>query len=286
MAAPANAKPLRLSWSKLKEWEDCQAKGHLKAQGKALELRDSRVFFPGTVVDRCMRRWLEADAPVPGAMAGLVEEVLAFEQAEGERTGDGVVRWKGPGDKGQVIADCQECCRRLEPILLEHVVPHEYQCAVRFEVPFNVPHPDGRQVGIILTGEMDLLVRALDHSWLKVMDLKMTKNDDYWRSTFPQLNFYEIAAFAMLRQWPQESWLIQPMCKQPTLPFRFSIEDRRELLARIVRWAEGQWSGSFPPKSDGQWCTDCPVFHACPKFVGEMPGGRVRRTPSPGVLAA
>jgi PD-(D/E)XK nuclease superfamily len=276
-AIPAEPKPFKLSWSRLKELEECRAKGWLHYQKKFAEQRDNRAFFPGTVVDRVMRRWLEAAEQVPGAMVAMVNEVFDHEEATTQANGDGIVRWKHTRDRQQTQEDCRECVRRLEPILLRDVVPHEYQVAARFSVPISLPY-QGAQRDMMLGGEMDLMViegaqydgpgvRVPGTGVLKIKDLKMTKNAEYWRQTYPQLIFYEIAAWLMKLGWSAESSLIQPMCEQPVLSFVFGQEHRTEMLSRIVRASEYWWNGDHSPKVDNAGCAYCPAKLACPKMV-------------------
>jgi hypothetical protein len=262
--------PLRLSWSRIKEYELCAARPQLKALGKRSPITDIRVFFPGTVADRCMRAYLEAEEQVPGHMARTAREIMDREEETAKATGDGVVKWKSPKDREETLERIVRCVTRLEPILAEYVVPYNYQPAVRFEVPFDVPYQGGTRQ-ILLVGEMDLLVQCTaeqvsgvyTEAGTRIWDLKMTENNDYWRQTYPQLTFYEIAAFGMKLGWAKGSGLIQPLCDQQVLPFVFSLDQHREMMGRIVRAAEGWWRGDFGPKA-GSHCYNCPVLHACP----------------------
>lgn len=264
-------KPLRISWSRLKTWEECQAKGKLLADYGRPSTADIRGFFPGTVIDRCMRDWLNAPAQEPGWMAAKVDEIMDREEALAHETGDGTVRWKGPEDRNEVREWCKLMCIRLEPVLFQWVVPFEYQPALRFEVPMDI---GGRSA--LLTGEMDVLVRYpqdIQESGLaavRVFDLKGTKSTDYWKQTFPQLGFYELACWGMKLGWPVQSYLIQPHFDPPQnlLPFTFTMEHRTQLLARVYRYAESWWAGNFPPKADNAGCDRCVVRNMCPKFRG------------------
>lgn len=271
------SKPFRLSWTRLKELEECRAKGWLHAQGRFAQFRDNRIFFPGTVVDRAMRAFLDQPDPQPGSMVAAVDSIFDREEAAARDNGDGIVKWKTISDREATRAKCRECARRLEPILLEHVVPHDYQVAVRFEVPIQVPYR-GQPKEMRLVGEMDLLViEGAQHDGggqpvaqtgqLKVYDLKMTENNDYWKQTFPQLNYYGLACFGMKLGWPVKSYLIQPMCEVQVPAFDFSMDDKRELFSRIVRAAEYWWDGDHSPKADNDGCAYCPAKGACPKFV-------------------
>jgi hypothetical protein len=244
--------------------EDCRAKGWLYSQGKFEAMRNARAFFPGTVLDRVMRQWLEQDPPQPGAMPGLVDAVFDREEKAAPGNGDGVVQWKNLSDRKKTQEKVREAARRLEPILLEHVVPFEYQVAARFSAEIMVPW-QGQPRQMYLVGEMDLIVRQPDG--LHIDDLKMTENEDYWKQTFPQLTYYGLAAAFMGLGYPVQCSLIQPMCKQPRLPFGFTAEHYTEMLARICQAAEYWWRGDHAPKAGNDGCSYCPAQNACPKFV-------------------
>jgi len=234
-------------------------------------MRDIRIFFPGTVVDRVMRQWLEAEEQVPGAMPGMVDAVFDREEQTAQETGDGVARWKNITDRLETREKCRECVRRLEPILFERVVPYEYQVAAWFETKVLIPY-QGQQRELVLKGEMDLLVRKPEG--LVIDDLKMTENTEYWRQTFPQLTFYGIACAAMQLGWPVACSLIQPMCPQQVVPFTFAQDHYTEMWSRIVRAAELWWSGDHRPKAGNDGCGYCPAKNACPKFVVSGDGNR------------
>lgn len=266
---------LRISWSRLQEWEYCSEKGWLHRQGYRTPTAEIwPAMFAGTVVDRCMREWLSADHPEPGTMAGMVERVMKTEEQTALETGDGQLRWTGKS-KAKVREDCMECAAALEPLLLEHVVPYEYEVARRFEAPFTIPHPDGHQQQIKLTGELDLLVREgcqrdngiiVAPGKLRIWDLKMTRDGSYWRKTYPQLVFYEVCVRLLAGQWPEQSGLIQPLCEQQELHWTFSPEQRAEIMQRVCRMAEAIWSEQHSPKASNAGCDSCYVKHACVKF--------------------
>jgi hypothetical protein len=254
----------RLSWSKLKTLEECRAKGWLYSQGKFEALRDNRPFFPGTVLDRAMRMWLEQESPQSGTMPGMVTTLFDREEAAAPQNGDGVARWKNLSDRAETLEKCREAACRLEPILFEHVVPFDYQVAARFEVQVTVPWGQGNRL-LYLTGEMDLIVKP--PVGLRIYDLKMTENEDYWRQTFPQLTFYGLAAAFKGLGYPDATALIQPMCTQRFLLFDFTADHYQEMLARIVQAAEYWWKGDHLPKAGNDGCAYCPARNACPKFV-------------------
>ncbi len=224
-----------------------------------------------------MRHWLEQEHPEPGWMAANVDEILEKAEVDGRESGDGIVKWRDPGDKGRVRVWCRELVTRLEPILFDLVIPFEYQPALRFEVPLTIPGPDGVPREIRLRGEMDLFTRDRGTQATSVMDLKGTEDTSYWRKVTGQLVFYEIAAKIMTGSWPEVSRLIQPMCPEPVLPFYFSEDDRREMLVTICDVAADIWRGELPPKADNAGCNQCACKAACPKFAhgrGRVPVGR------------
>lgn len=284
---------LRLSWSQLRTHEECHQKRALQVAGHRSPASDIRGYFRGTVVDLCMREWLDSDDPKPGAMAAMVDARLEKAESDARDSGDGIVRWRGPGDKAAVARWCKELLIRLEPILFRHVIPLEYQPALRFSAPLVIPYLDGTPTKIELIGEMDILTRgeqptsgtaltarddmnqaALPPFGFCVWDLKGTEDGQYWRKVTGQLVFYEIATFLLWKSWPVQSGLIQPMCKEPVLAFRFTKSDRDDLLFRITKVATDIWRRDVTPNLRN--CHYCNVRHACPAHA--VPGGRGRTT--------
>lgn len=256
---------------------ECPQHAHLKEQGKRTPISDIRVFFPGTVVDRCMRRWLDQDSPQPGQMAAWCAQIMEDEERIARETKDGIVKWKGPDDKAEVLATCIECLTRLEPILTRLVLPYDYEPAVRFRVPLMVPYLDGTPQRIWLSGEMDLLVGAQvrgvrEH---EVWDLKMTTDSGYWRKTTGQLLFYDLAVLLLAGRYPLRCGLIQPMCKERELAFVFTDAQRRELLGHIAQYCSAVWRKEFPLRPTTDRCPWCDTRHACPRYAGDGGGGRV-----------
>ena len=259
--------PIRISWTRIRNHQECQRKGALVSAGMKSPVTDARNWFHGTVVDLVMRRWLEQDDPQPGWMAAHVDEILEKAETDCRETGDGVVRWRDPRDKDRVRAWCRRLVVKLEPILQERVLPHEYQPAWRFKTPLTVPGLDGRPRKVLLIGEMDLFTRNRATGVTSVLDLKGTEDTSYWRKVSAQLVFYEIAAKLLTGQWPEISRLIQPMCPEPVMSFTFTDDDRREMLGIICSVAADIWRGQLPPKADNAGCSWCPVKSACPKFA-------------------
>lgn len=241
---------------------------NLKNQGKGSKVADIRIYFPGTVADRVMRRWLDQDSPQPGQMQAWVAQILEAEEQAALATGDGRVRWKHVGDKAEVLAAVTECVTKLEPLLARFVLPYNYEPAVRFRVPLVIPFLDGTPQRIWLVGEMDLLVGwevpgARQHA---IWDLKMTRDNSYWRKTAGQLSFYELVVFAWTGAYPVVSGLIQPLCDEPYKLFEFPDEDRRVLFGDVARYASAVWRKDFPLRPDPDKCPFCDTRHACPRY--------------------
>jgi PD-(D/E)XK nuclease superfamily len=247
-------------------------KASLKAEGKRSKVTDIRVFFPGTVADRVMRRWLAQDKNEPGEMAAMVDEVMDEEEAIAAQTGDGIVRWRGPSDRAEVRAFCRELAGKLEGILADLVIPFDCETAWRFRVPLTIPYLDGTPQRIWLAGETDLLLSCDRH--YAVYDLKATRDNSYWRKNVGQLLFYELAVRVDRGAWPDVSGLIQPMCSDPVLRFSFTDSDRQALLSAVSGYCLDVWRRDRRMTDDLHLCSRCDVPHACPKYL--VPGGRGR----------
>jgi hypothetical protein len=209
-----------------------------------------------------MRRWLEQDEPQPGQMAGWVDEILDAEERKALEDGDGAVRWRTATDRDEVREFVRECVTRLEPLLYQVAVPSfDWQPAVRFSTPVRIPGLRGEPVTVLLVGEMDLLCRYRprgiptggtfkgDENRFFVWDLKATKDGQYWRKTVAQLVFYDLAVMSMLRHKTELVGLLQPMVEgQPVVHFAVTDDQRREMMARIIRCAHDIWRGDESPQ--------------------------------------
>lgn len=234
---------------------------------------DIRVYFPGTVVDLAMRKWLDQPEPEPGWMAAQVNTLLDQAESDAKSTGDGVVRWRTPTDKQDTRAWCLELVTRLEPILLDLVIPYAYTPAHRFTTQLTVPYLDNSPQTVHLIGEMDLLVRTVEEPWrFRVWDLKGTADKNYWRKVTGQLLFYDLAVACMFGAYPEVSGLIQPMCEQQVLSFYFTAEHRMEALQQIVRYCQATWAGDVAPKDGTSGCDRCEVRHACVRYAAPAHG--------------
>lgn len=262
---------LRLSWSRLRNHDECPAKGDLLRRHKS-PVTDIRSFYHGNVVDLAMRRWLSQEVPEPGWMLAQVDAI--FEEAEviARETGDGIVRWKGANDKAETREFCRELVTRLEPILAKYAIPFEWTPAKRFSVPISVEDLGGHMREIILVGEMDLLVRDCEGRYA-VWDLKATRDNAYYKKVLGQIAFYAIAVKAMYGKFPAMAGLIQPMCDQQVLPVTVDHDAVAQMAGRITKAARDILAGKVAPKEDNVGCAYCPVKHACPKFrFGGKPG--------------
>ena len=276
MSAPpaiVNGKQFRLSWSRMRAHQECRAKGHLQATGHRSPTADIRGYFHGTVVDRAYREWLNMDGTPAGWMEQHVAEILEREESSAQETGDGIVKWRSATDKTEVTQFCQETCRRLEMVSRELVLPYDWQPAVRFSVPIEVPWLDGSLRQIMLVGDMDLLVRRPEG--VEVWDLKATRDNNYHRKVTGQMMFYDIAWWGMNGTWPIRVGLIQPMCDVPVYPFVFDDASRRQMFASICTVAMDVFRGDVAPKPSQSACYNCAVKHACPVFSAPQGRGRV-----------
>lgn len=280
------ARPLRLSWSRLRLHTECPAKGALIAAGKKSPVSDYRNFFPGTVTDRCMRQWLQSsDSPERGWMRAQVDRVMDEEERNARESGDGIVKWKHASDRQEVREMCLQAVHQLEEDLWTELhlwkpPAFDWDAAPRFEVPITIPHPKGHREKIFLVGEIDLLIRRpfnekssydlyqfpgeRPETVVEVWDLKTTRDNQYWRKTLGQLIFYEIAVWGMTRQWPVCSGLFQPLCDETTPMWQFTMDHRTQMLQRIVSVAGDIWAGRLDPKPEKSRCGMCEVRHACP----------------------
>jgi PD-(D/E)XK nuclease superfamily len=254
---------LSISWSSLRAHLECRQKAFLLRSGKRSPSGNIRQFFHGTVADRIMRTWLLD--PQPGAMPGMVRATMDEEETKARETGDGVVRWRTPTDRAEMEEFCVELVTRLEPLLDEHVLAYDYDTAVRFKAPIQVPYLDGRPAWINLSGEIDLITRDPGGNY-RVWDLKATADDSYWRKTLGQLTFYDVCVQEMVGVPPVLSGLIQPMCKAPVLTFSFGEKERTQLLAAVARMASDIWQRDFRTKDGTSGCSWCPVRHACERY--------------------
>ncbi len=257
--------PVRVSWSQIRTSEECKQKGYLHRLGKRNSIANTRMFFPGTVVDTIMRTWLDGDDPRPGEMARMVGDIIELEEKKIKESSQGVLKWKDKSDKAAVTATCIEAATKLEPLLFQRVLPYDWEPAKRFKTQVKIPSTEGIPITIELVGEMDLLVKRSEDDYY-IYDLKITRDKHYWRKTLGQLTFYDICNFAMFGKFATGSALLQPLCDEQILDFKFSNSDYASMWNRVHRYAISRWDGNVDPKKGPEGCSWCDVKHACSKY--------------------
>lgn len=268
--------PIRISWSGLRTHEECKQRGFLTRTGKRATLDNQRVFFPGNVTDRTVRRWLEEDpAGNVGRMPSMVEEVID-QQYQSIKDEGGVMAWKDSGDRQKVLDDCIEAVTKIEPHLLKYVVPFEFKPDFKFQAPLQLPHPQGGMETVLLIGYMDIFVKD-NHGRYWVWDVKHTRDSSYWRKTIAQLGFYDLATELMFGQPMIRGGLMQPLCAKPLVPYQPTTDSRAQLTTRIAAMARDIWLDDKSPRQDTKECNWCSVKHACSKFQPVVQDDGTRR---------
>jgi hypothetical protein len=276
---------LRVSWSALKRWEGCHLRNQLTHEGNRAEVRDGRVFLPGTLADRAMRKFLEMQTGhQQGQMAEFVDQIW---DEHAVNSTEYKIKWRGDPrvDQAKVRNFAKLVVNNLEPFLFEKVLPHEYWPELRFSVSIRLPDLDGLKHEVTLVGGIDIAVLELpgrDRAML--YDLKATENEAYIRSIMGQLIFYGIA-WSILREQPHEqigAAYLAPAMPIAYHPLEVTIDDRRDMLARIVRYCQAQWSSPRSERRSGavdkegepvdpdKECWSCDVLHACPVRRGKV----------------
>lgn len=262
-------KRLKISWSGLQAHELCKHKAQLYRDKKKSPATNLRPFFHGIVADRIMRRWLEADEQRPGQMLAWVSEMVQVCLDRAKEEGDGLVKWKGVADRSLMTEWVERLVVRLEPFLLQSVVPFDYEPEYRFRVPIRIPDLFGELAEIDLVGGMDIIVREClgpPEVWA-AYDLKATENPDYLRKTLGQGVFYSLAHFAKVGIPFRTFAFVQPMVESnPVAYVDVTDADLRSMMSRIVKMAHDVWRGDTEPKASADGCAYCPVKHACLKF--------------------
>lgn len=254
---------MRLSWSGLRVQEECSEKGYHKRQGNFSKRNNQRVFFPVTVLDRVVRDWLDAGGETD-AMPDMVEAVMDREWKIIRDEG-GEISWRDSADRARVLSDVREAVDKIQPALQRLVLPFDYQSDYRFSVPVNLPHPAGGTEEILLIGAMDILVRDASGRFC-VWDVKMTRDNDYWRKTRGQLTFYDVAVLLSENSKTYKTGLLQPLCREEIKVFEISDNDRAQMMQRISAFARAVWNKERTPRQDTTYCRYCEARNACSKF--------------------
>lgn len=264
---------LKISWSSLQAHEFCRQRAHLMRERHKSPASDIRPFFHGIVADRVMRSWLESANPLPGEMVSWVDDFVESCVSTAKDTGDGVVKWKSRTDRSEMTDWVRVLLSRLEPMLLQWVIPFEYEPEFKFSVPIRIPYLDGGLAEVDLRGGMDILVREEEGPpavWAGY-DLKATANPDYLRKTLGQGIFYDLAVRAGVGKGssPRTFAFLQPMVEtNPVAHVTITDADRMSMLARITKVAHDRWRDDVSPKEGNEGCSFCQVRHACPKWAG------------------
>lgn len=291
---------LLISWSGLRRWEECRHKHLRYIQGKVSRTMDGRIFLPGTVADRVMREWLASPDPQPGQMEDAVEAMMerfANPQNEDDRKTARVIKWRGDPreDRAKVTEFVRDTVVKLEPILLEYVIPHDYEEELSFRTTIGIPYLDGRTVGVTLLGGIDIVTRLRDAIAIDagrtlfapgefvLYDLKATSDEKYVSKVVGQAIFYDIAFghwWGDPRQ-PRAFGFISPATNERLIWVKIDDAARRAMMERIIRFAHGMWRGEWEPKVSNTGCSYCECKHACDKFaLHTKPGEEGRRRAS------
>ena len=257
---------LWVSWSRLRSHNECKRKGSLQRAGKVREINNARGFFPGTVTDRVVTDWLNNEPEKnPGMMPHMVNDWIDKAKTDlKEQEGRDVV-WKSKVDRDEVRADCIQAVTRIELDLNEFVLPYDYQPDFRFKAPLMMPSPDGAMDLAVINGAMDILVRRPNGRFC-VYDVKMTRDNDYWKKTVGQLDFYSLATQIMFGEPALFTALLQPMCDKRVFEWGTPTAQLGRLMQSVQNYAWDVWSNDFPLAPNRKPCYDCDVKHACSRF--------------------
>lgn len=251
----------------MKRWENCP-QHQLRVIKKETEKQEKgRIFLPGTVCDLVQRRWLDQDDPQPGQMVEMVEQVFA----ETVDLAESRIHWRGNPikDQQEVKDHCRNMVTKLEPWLIQNVLPYDWQPEFKFRAEMEIPYicGDGVRAPVRMIGGIDIVVRD-DQGKFRLYDLKITKDAGYIRSTLAQLIFYDLAwgilqeDFEACNHWG----FVTPGLDEQFIPITVSQDDRRAMLSRIVKYAQGVWTDSWDPKADDEGCNWCEARNRCEKF--------------------
>lgn len=270
---------VRLSWSGLKRYENCP-QHHLRTiAGQTKSIQDGRIFFEGNVLDRAQRQYL--DNPFAG-MAGqptlddLVKVWFKRLSDPQDEEFEYVIRWRGDSreDARKALEKCLAGAAALQPLLERHVLPYAWEPEKRFKTwiglpaPPGVTTPDGR-IGCQLTGGIDIVVYDKATGDFTLLDLKTTTNAAYMQKTLGQAVFYDIAwgSYWGDMAQPTRFGFLAPLVSPDVIWATISNDDRRAMMARIVKASHGMVREQWQPKTDDVGCTWCEANSVCPKFA-------------------
>ena len=256
---------LRLSWSRLKAYEGCRQRGKLMMEGKKSPITDGRNFLPGTLADRCMRRWLEAGQFNSGGMLDYLDDEWSTHTG---KDSEYRINWRGnpTEDKQSVVEDVQNALKILEPILMKKVTPFSFKPEFRFTSVVGIPGLNGETVHIEIFGAVDVATH-FEMGKYGIYDLKITRRDDYIKSTLAQVIFYDLAFRGWTGVNPVDHGFFTPLLPEKEIYLKVTDDNRREMISRIVAYCHNVWSGRWELTRNEQECWNCPTKAACPKFV-------------------
>lgn len=267
---------IRLSWSQLRNAQECKQKRYLAVTGARKPARDQRLFLPGNVTDRVVRAWLKnKPAEHIGEMPDMVNAAIDGVRDEILERGERIAWKKDLDDRKKIREDCIEAVTKIEPHLLRRVVPFEYEADFEIRAPLQLPRLDGTKETILLIGFMDILVRD-DLGNIFVYDVKHTRDGQYWRKTVGQLTFYDLAVQLLFKKKTTETGLFQPLCAKPVYPYPVTDEARSQMAQRIVSTVNDIWNNDNTPRADNKICPRCDFRNACPKFAPVLKDGKMR----------
>lgn len=266
---------IRLSWSQIRNAQECKQKRYLTVTGARKQARDQRLFLPGNVTDRVVRQWLKDPNREPGQMPDMVSATVNSVREEILEKGERIAWKRDVEDRKKIEADCIEAVTKIEPALLKYVTPFEFEADFRFDAPLSIPRRDGTKETILLIGFMDILVRD-DRERIHVFDVKHTRDSGYWRKTVGQLTYYDLAVQLLYRQKTTMTGLFQPLCPKPIYPYQVTDQLRSEMYQRIVKVANDVWANDNRPNTHNKFCGNCEMRNACPKFAPVLKDGKKR----------
>ena len=262
----------RISWTMLQRMESCVRMVKLFADGKREPISNSRNFLTGNIVDNAQRKWLELEDPSKVSLVDFGQEMYDYWTEKQKDT----IKWRTPveEDRKRVMVDTVEALQRLEPWLLENVIPYPYQPEARGTTEIYIPDWNGIKHKVDLFFAVDIAVQRPDGWWL--MDLKTTRNNKYVSGhTLAQLTYYSLAWSIHHKQGLDsivKKSFITPLAKDFETEVRPTQEDFAVMLQRIQKYAWIMWKEDYSPTKtevDYECRNQCDVRRHCP--LGQAP---------------
>ena len=259
--------PLRVSWTNLTRYQECKKQSKLYLQGmRDSSLSNARNFAEGSITDVSMRKFLEND-PAPGKIMQFAEESFAAWMDENKEN----TKWRESykKDSNTIKKNVTEALLRLEPWLLENVVPYEYQPEARGTATLKLPDAQGNKRTVELFFAVDILTKLPESFW--IADLKTTRNASYIKGkTLGQLSYYALAISIAQKIPVDEIYklsFVTPLTKEIETAIYPTSTDYAVMLKTIQNYALDMWSSEPMPTKEAPdfTCkTQCEVRHVCP----------------------